>query len=124
MTSTAQPDLFTRRPELTGEASATQPEPQRGPDQDASQRTSDIAPASPAVENAGPVLDWQPLPERHYPDGRKRWQGCWPTNYHTSGRKWHKKDGSTALERAEAKKAAQAEEDSRREKTAKEGQTA
>ena len=71
-------------------------------------------PAEAGTEPTGPVLDWQPLPERHYPDGRKRWQGCWPTNYHTSGRKWHKKDGSTALERAEAKKAAQAAEDNRR----------
>jgi hypothetical protein len=38
---------------------------------------------------------------------RPRW--TWPTNYHTSGRRWFKKDGSTALEREAAKKQAQAE---------------
>jgi len=53
----AQADLFdTGRPELTGEASANQPEPQRGPDQDASQQLGDTAPASLAA-GFRPVID-------------------------------------------------------------------
>jgi len=112
-------DLFTRRPGLTGKASATQPEPQRGPDQDASQRTRDIAPASPAVETADPGR-WI---ERPTGQGGKlqRW---WMPTLRPGGRRWFKQTGKTALERAEAKRQAQAEEDSRREKTAKEGKTA
>jgi len=79
----------------------------------------------PAEGDTGPALDWQEQPERLCPvTGKPRPRWVWPSNYHTSGRRWFKRDGSTALERAEAKKAAQAEEDSRREQTAKEGQTA
>ena len=93
--------------------SPTQPSPEQS------------GPAGAGTEPTGPVLDWQEQPERLCPvTGKPRPRWVWPSNYHTSGRRWFKRDGSTALERAEAKKAAQAEEDSRREQTAKEGQTA
>lgn len=62
----------------------------------------------PAEEPQSPAMDWQQQPERLCPvTGKPRPQFVWPINYHTSGRKWHKKDGSTALKRAEAKRQAQ-----------------
>jgi hypothetical protein len=59
---------------------------------------------------AGEKLDWQEQPERICPvTGKSRQRFYWPTNYKTPSRKWYKKDGSTALERAEAKRQAKAE---------------
>ena len=86
-----QPDLF----------SQPQPEPQA------------VEPTQPA-ETSGPALDWQEQPERFCPvTGKPRPRFVWPTNYHKSGRKWYKQDGSTATERAEAKRQAQEAEDNR-----------
>jgi len=40
---------------------------------------TESTPTSP--EQSGPVLDWQEQPARTYPDGTKRPQYVWPTNY-------------------------------------------